>query len=50
MTRLLNLTWVSFMLADVATHVPRTSANSSSVKWVSQLTVQLTELGATGPK
>jgi len=26
-----------------------TSANSSSVKWVSQLTVQLTELGATGP-
>ena len=30
-----------------ATHVP--SANSSSVKWVSQLTVHLTELGATGP-
>jgi len=26
-----------------------TSANSSSVKWVSQLTVQLTEIGATGP-
>jgi len=26
------------------------SANSSSVKWVSQLAVQLTELGATGPK
>jgi len=26
-----------------------TSANSSSVKRVSQLTVQLTELGATGP-
>jgi len=27
-----------------------TSANSSSIKWVSQLTVQLTEIGATGPK
>jgi len=26
-----------------------TSANSSSVKSVSQLTVQLTEIGATGP-
>jgi len=26
-----------------------TSANSSSVKWVSQLTVQLTEIGVSGP-
>jgi len=26
-----------------------TSANSNTVKWVSQLTVQLTEIGATGP-
>ena len=30
--------------------VSGTSANSSSVKSVSQLTVQLTEIGATGPK
>jgi len=35
----------NFFNCDIAT-----SANSSSVKWVSQLTVQLTEIGATRPK
>jgi len=36
------------VLLSLLRSVRATSANSSSVKWVSQLTVQLTEIGATG--